>query len=93
MNTVDVLGLLAGSLTTVAFVPQVLRVWRTRSTSDISMPMYAVFTSGTMTWLLYGLALGALPVILANVITTGLAASVIVMKLRFERRAKNPVVA
>ena len=87
MTLTDFLGLLAGTLTTLAFVPQVWRVWRTRSTSDISMPMYAVFTSGTVAWLVYGMALGALPVILANVVTTMLAASVIVMKLRFESAA------
>ncbi|HVT36181.1 MAG TPA: SemiSWEET transporter [Nevskiaceae bacterium] len=85
LTVVDLLGLAAGTLTTVAFVPQVWRVWRTRSAADISLAMYVVFTCGTSTWLAYGLALHALPVIVANVITTGLAGCVLLMKLRFER--------
>lgn len=80
----DVLGLLSGFLTTVAFVPQVLRVWRTRSARDISLEMYLLFTSGVAGWLIYGCMLGALPIILANAVTLVLALAVLVMKLWFD---------
>jgi len=81
----DALGLLSGMLTTVAFVPQVLHVWRTRSARDISLGMYLLFTTGVAGWLAYGCMLGAMPVILANGVTLFLALAVLVMKLRFDR--------
>ncbi len=81
----DSIGLVAGFLTTIAFVPQVLKIWRTRSARDISLPMYVAFTIGVALWLCYGLMTDALPVVLANVVTLALACTVILMKLRFDR--------
>jgi MtN3 and saliva related transmembrane protein len=85
MSTValNVLGFVAGVLTTAAFIPQVLKIWRTRSARDISLGMYVVFTSGVALWLVYGLALGSLPIIVANVCTLVLALAVLLMKLRY----------
>jgi MtN3 and saliva related transmembrane protein len=82
MNLADLLGMIAGILTTVAFVPQVWRVWRTRSTRDISLGMYLVFTTGVGFWLIYGLVLGAWPIIVANCVTLILTGTVLVLKLR-----------
>lgn len=76
-------GSTAATLTTVAFVPQVWQVWRTRHTHDISLGMYATFTCGVAMWLAYGLLLGAWPIIIANSITLLLAGAVLVMKLKF----------
>lgn len=81
----DVIGTCAATLTTIAFVPQVWQIWRTRNARDISLPMYLIFTVGVVMWLLYGLLLGAMPIIFANIVTLVLALSVIVMKLRFGR--------
>jgi MtN3 and saliva related transmembrane protein len=81
--TLNVLGFVAGVLTTAAFIPQVLKIWRTRSARDISLGMYVVFTSGVALWLVYGLALGSLPIIVANVCTLVLALAVLLMKLRY----------
>jgi MtN3 and saliva related transmembrane protein len=80
---VDLIGALAGVLTTLAFVPQVWRIWKTRSARDLSLPMYVIFTSGVALWLLYGLSLGALPIIVSNGITLLLAGTVLAMKLKF----------
>jgi MtN3 and saliva related transmembrane protein len=85
-TALDVLGFLAGLLTTTAFVPQVLKIWKTRSARDISLGMYAVFTAGVALWLVYGIALGSLPIIVANVLTLVLALAVLVMKLHYGRR-------
>lgn len=85
---VELLGLLAGLLTTTAFVPQVLKIWRTRSAEDISLPMYLLFTAGIVLWLVYGWLAGALPVILANLVTLVLAIAVVLMKLRFDRERR-----
>jgi MtN3 and saliva related transmembrane protein len=79
----DLLGMIGGTLTTMAFVPQVWRVWKTRSTTDISLWMYAVFTTGVAFWLAYGVLLDAWPVIIANAITLALAATVLTLKLRY----------
>lgn len=83
MDAVNALGLVAGSLTTLAFVPQVVKTWRTRSAADISTFMFLLFSAGVFLWLLYGIALGALPVILANGITLALALVVLLLKFRF----------
>ena len=82
MNLADLLGTMAGILTTVAFVPQVWGVWKTRSTRDISLGMYLVFTTGVAFWLAYGLVLGAWPIIVANSVTLALTGTVLVLKLR-----------
>ena len=82
MILADLLGTIAGVLTTVAFVPQVWGVWKTRSTRDISLGMYLVFTTGVGFWLAYGLVLGAWPIIVANLVTLILTGTVLVLKLR-----------
>jgi MtN3 and saliva related transmembrane protein len=82
-TALDLLGFVAGVLTTAAFIPQVLKIRKTRSARDISLGMYAVFTSGVVLWLAYGLALGSMPIIVANVFTLALALAVLVMKLRY----------
>ena len=80
---VDVVGSLAAILTTVSFVPQAWHSFKTRDVSGISLGMYSVFTVGVALWLVYGLLLGAWPLIIANSITLALAATILTMKLRF----------
>jgi MtN3 and saliva related transmembrane protein len=80
---VDLLGTVAGMLTTAAFVPQAWRIWKTRSARDLSLPMYAIFTTGVALWLLYGIQIGSLPVIASNAVTLLLAAAVLAMKLKY----------
>lgn len=83
MNLTDTIGYLAASLTTLSFVPQALHTFRTRDVSGISLGMYSVFTVGIAMWLIYGLLMQAWPVVVANVVTLGLASGILVMKLRF----------
>lgn len=77
------IGGAAATLTTCSFIPQVLRVWKTKHTKDISLLMYAFFTLGVALWLIYGIQLSAWPIILANGITLLLAGTVLLLKLRF----------
>ncbi|HAF44478.1 MAG TPA: hypothetical protein DCK83_05935 [Gallionellaceae bacterium] len=77
------IGGIAATLTTCSFIPQVWRVLKTRHTKDISLSMYALFTGGVALWLVYGILLGAWPVIIANCITLVLAGMVLVLKVRF----------
>ncbi len=87
MDLINLLGTAAGSLTTLAFVPQVLKTWRTRSGEDISTGMFLLFSSGVLLWLLYGVALEAAPIIIANAITLLLALTIILLKMRYRKRA------
>jgi MtN3 and saliva related transmembrane protein len=79
----ELVGYSAAILTTLAFVPQAWQAWRARDTSGISLGKYALFCTGVALWLVYGLLLGAWPIILANAITLALALAILVMKLRF----------
>ena len=83
MNLDSIVGLLAGLFTTIAFVPQVWQVWKSRSARDISLPMYLIFTAGVALWFGYVLLTGTMPVIVANAVTLVLAGAVLAMKLRF----------
>jgi MtN3 and saliva related transmembrane protein len=83
MNWTELIGYTAAILTTGSFVPQAWLTFRTRDVSGISLGMYSVFTGGIALWLVYGVAMGAWPIILANTITLALAASILVMKLRY----------
>jgi MtN3 and saliva related transmembrane protein len=82
VTAVDLLGFVAGTLTTIAFVPQVMKIWRTRSTRDISLGMFATFSTGVLLWLLYGAAIGSWPIVLANGVTLVLALAILSLKLR-----------
>jgi len=81
----DTVGYLAALLTTSSFVPQALLTLRTRDVSGISLSMYSAFTLGVALWLLYGIAIGEWPVIIANVVTLALAATILITKVRVER--------
>jgi MtN3 and saliva related transmembrane protein len=79
----DIIGFAAACLTTASFVPQVWHTFRTKDVSGISLGMYACFTLGVFLWLVYGLLLGAWPIVVANAITLALAAAILLMKLRY----------
>lgn len=87
MPAVDLLGYAAAACTTVAFLPQALQVWRTRRTQDLSLGMFALFTTGVALWLAYGLAIGSAPVWVANCLTLVLAGYILYMKLTEGSRA------
>ncbi|HEY9198492.1 MAG TPA: SemiSWEET transporter [Gammaproteobacteria bacterium] len=86
MDIPTLLGLGAGTLTTLAFVPQVLKTWRSKSGNDISLGMFLLFSTGVLLWLIYGILIDALPVILANAVTLLLSLTVVALKLRYQRR-------
>lgn len=81
MQSATLIGILAGSCTTLAFLPQAIKAWRSRSTRDLSLSMFLIFVAGVLLWLTYGLMIGDLPVILANGMTLLLAGSILLCKL------------
>jgi MtN3 and saliva related transmembrane protein len=83
MNLTDLIGTLAAILTTISFLPQALHTFRTKDVRGISLGMYSAFTLGVAMWLIYGLMLGAWPVVVANLVTLALASAILVMKLRY----------
>ncbi len=84
MTLIDIIGLLAAFSTTISFLPQAIKTIRTKNTSGISLSMYAVFTTGTLLWLIYGIMLPSFPVALANGVTFILAAIILVYKLKYK---------
>jgi len=83
VDSVTYLGLLAGTLTTIAFVPQLLKTWKSRSAEDVSLGMLITFCTGVFLWLLYGFFIRSLPVILANAVTLLLAGTILVLKIKY----------
>jgi MtN3 and saliva related transmembrane protein len=81
-GVIEWIGVVAGLMTTTAFVPQVLQTWRTRSARDFALPMLLLFVGGILLWLVYGLAIGSAGLIVANGITLPLAGYILWVKLR-----------
>ena len=81
----DIVGSLAAILTTISFLPQAWHSFKTKDVSGVSLGMYSVFTVGVALWLVYGLLLRAWPIVVANVITLGLAVAILGMKVVFGR--------
>lgn len=75
-------GLVAGTLTTIAFFPQLIQTLKTRSAKDVSLGMFVIFTAGVLLWVIYGLMIRSLPIIAANTVTLVLAGAILVLKLR-----------
>lgn len=83
MTLSELIGYVAAFLTTASFMPQAWHTFQTRDVRGISLGMYSVFTAGVACWLVYGVLLGAWPIVIANCITLALAAAILVMKLRY----------
>lgn len=81
--TVEAIGLVAASFTTLCWIPQAVRTLRTRDTRSISLITQAAFTTGIALWLVYGLLIGSWPVILANAVTFVLVFAILLLKLRY----------
>lgn len=83
MDIVETLGLAAGFLTTVAYVPQVVKIWRSKSARDVSLRTFAALTLGIAAWLAYGIAKHDVPLVLWNAVTLVLAGAILAMKLKY----------
>lgn len=84
MNTIQILGLVAGMCTTISFLPQVIKTWKTRSAKDLSLGMFLLFCIGVVLWLIYGIMVMDIPVIAANFVTLLLSSTLLVFKLKFK---------
>jgi len=82
MNYTTLIGLVAATLTTISFLPQVIKSWKTRSAKDLSLGMFVTFCAGVLLWLIYGLLNRDLPIILSNAVTFVLALAILILKIR-----------
>lgn len=83
MNFYTIIGLMAGFCTTVAFLPQAIKTWQTKSAKDLSLGMYSIFCLGITLWVIYGFLVNDLPVLLANLASLILATSILYFKLSY----------
>lgn len=83
INYLNKLGYIAGFFTTIAFLPQVVKCWKTKKTQDISLSMFLIFTIGVFMWLIYGFLSKNIPVFVANLVTFILAILVLIAKLKY----------
>ena len=86
MRLTSLLGFIAGALTTISFIPQVLHAWRSKSCNDLSWAMLLTFSAGVVFWLVYGIRLWAMPVIVANAVTLALLLIIMALKTRYASR-------
>ena len=91
MSLVLFLGYLAGFLTTISLVPQVIKIWKTKSADDFSLAMLLIWCSGISCWTTYGILINAKPIIFWNLSTLLLAGSILAMKIKFTgNRSQEP---
>lgn len=84
VDYINIIGLMAAFCTTVSFLPQAMKTIQTKDTSGISLYMYALFTAGTLFWLIYGLLSHSLPVTIANAVTFVFASVILAYKIKYK---------
>lgn len=80
----EILGMCAGICTTISFVPQIKKVWDTKSAKDISLHMYVIYSSGLLLWTIYGFLIDSISLILANFVTMIFALCILMLKFRWK---------
>ena len=78
----EIIGLIAAVCTSFAFVPQFMKVWKTKQTKDLSLRMYSIMFLGILLWLVYGIIIDSLSIILANVVTATLVGTILVYVIK-----------
>jgi len=84
MTNLNLLGTAAGTLCTISFIPQAIKLWKTRQAHDISLITFSIFCCGIVLWIAYGFLTENYPIIVANAATLVLALMIIIMKIRFK---------
>ena len=83
MIDANLIGFIAAVCTTICFIPQLLKAWKTKSTKDVSLTMFILLIFGVLMWLAYGFLINSMPVIAANVFTLVIAVGILLLKLRY----------
>ena len=84
MQAIEILGLVAGTITSITFVPQVIKIWKTKSAKDLSLVMLLLLIAGVLLWLTYGLLIKDTAIIYTNSMVLGMSMIMLFFKLRFK---------
>ncbi|KJH70450.1 SemiSWEET family sugar transporter [Aliterella atlantica] len=87
INFTTTLGLVAGVLTTIAYLPQLIKTWQSKSADDLSWSMLIILCVGIILWLVYGFSVRDIPIVAANIVTFVLASIILVLKIRYKQEA------
>ena len=84
MVYVEIIGFAAGVGTTTAFVPQVIKAWKSKHTKDISLTTFIILSIGMFLWLVYGILINSFPIIAANAVSLILALTILILKIKYK---------
>ncbi len=87
-NYITTLGLIAGVLTTIAYLPQLIKTWQTKSAHDLSWSMLTVLCTGIILWLVYGFYIQNIPIIAANIVTFVFTSMILVLKIKYKQESE-----
>jgi MtN3 and saliva related transmembrane protein len=85
INSIEILGLIAAVCTTFGFMPQIVKTWRTKDVSSLSLPMYVVICTGTVLWLIYGLLIQSIALLFANIVAFAFTFLLVVFILKYRK--------
>ena len=85
INQIDLFGFLAALLTTIAFLPQLYKTWKTESADDVSLIMLILFLTGLFCWIIYGLKINSIPILSANIVTFIFNFSILILKITYRK--------
>ncbi|MCL2485156.1 MAG: SemiSWEET transporter [Endomicrobia bacterium] len=89
MFSLKLIGYFAGFFSTIAFIPQVYKTWKSKSAKDVSMHMFVIFSLGVFLWLIYGITVNDLPIILTNCVILVLALTQVILKIKYDKTSVN----
>ena len=85
-NYIDLFGFLAAFLTTIAFLPQLYKTWKTKSAEDVSLITLIIFMIGLISWIVYGIKIHSIPILVANIVTFIFNFSIFILKISFDKQ-------
>ena len=88
-NYIDIFGFLAALLTTIAFLPQLYKTWKTKSAEDVSLIMLILFITGLFCWIVYGIKINSIPILVANIITFIFNFSILTLKINYNKSKES----
>lgn len=85
---IEILGYISATITTIAFLPQIIKTFKTKSAKDVSMGMFVLFTTGVFLWIIYGILTNTIPVLIANAVIFCLSLTQIILKIKYDKLKK-----
>jgi MtN3 and saliva related transmembrane protein len=85
---IEILGYISATITTIAFLPQLIKTFKTKSAKDVSMGMFVLFTTGVFLWIIYGILTNTMPVLIANAVIFCLSITQIILKIKYDKLKK-----